>query len=192
MLQNKSWKFWVIAVVGLLVASCCVLGMIVNAFGPKTPSGAVTAPTAEANPAPKATPFPTMTVAVPTEVPIVVPTKLNGTCSKPTIEAWGADMSAVMTLVVESAKAGQKGDFTAGATSITEALKMYQTVESPDCDKDAAGIHKSIGIILALYGDAFIQINKGNMTEAKADINVATMLITNATTDMAVLLAKYK
>jgi hypothetical protein len=181
-MQGKGkWLFGV----AILVAGCCVLGAIINAVAPKTPKAMEVA-------APTATWYPTMTVKVPTEAPIVVPTKMDGTCTKAVIGVWGNEMSAVMTLVVQSAKAGQKGDFTAGAVAITEGLKMYQTVQSPDCDKDAATIHKSVGVILTLYGDAFIQINKGNMADAKADIEVATALIKSATTDMAVVLDKYK
>jgi hypothetical protein len=200
MLQNKSWKFWLIAVVGLLFASCCVLGMIVNAFGPKTAPVTNTAPTAEANPAPalKATSLPTMTVKVkaptevPTEAPIVVPTKLDGTCKKETIQLWSTQMSAVISSIIESSKAGQAGDFNAGANATADALNLYMTVESPDCDKSAASIHKTIGMILTLYGDSFIQINRGNLKDAKADVEVAVMLMQRTTPELTALIEKYK
>lgn len=199
-MQGKSWKFWLIAVVGVLFVSCCGLGMLANAIAPKgsTAETASASPTREANPAPKPLPTmtvkvePTITVVVPTEAPIVVPTKMDGTCKKETIHAWSTQMSEVLGFIVESSKAGQLGDFNAGANAAADALNLYMTVESPNCDKEAASIHKSIGVILTLYGDSFIQINRGNMADAKADVEMAVLLMQRTTPELNALIEKYK
>lgn len=193
-----------IAVVGLLISSCCVLGLIVNAFAPKTKAITITEPTLEANPAPKPSPLPTMTVpvptavptevptAVPTEAPIVVPTKLDGTCKKETIAQWSTQMATVLGSIIESSKAGQIGDYTAGATAASEALNLYSTIPSPDCDPEAADLHKTIGVILALFGDSFIQIDKGNLKDARVDVEMAVMLMQRTTPALNALVEKYK
>lgn len=173
---KKSGKW---GLIGLAVASCCVVGTIAK------PSTSTTKPVAQAD----ATAVPT---EVPTEpAPTEKPKPTADTC-KAVVQKWADEMMTPMTLLVDAIDKGGKGDMLGYGKSLEKAMRAYLEVGKPTCDADAMEVHDKTNLAFQAYANAFIAFNANDMAESKRNIESANELLQSAVAQLKTVQAKYK
>lgn len=160
-----------LGIIGLVLASCCLLSVIVAALGggdtASTPAAQV-----QATEKPEAT-------AVPTAKP--EPTTDPIEACKPQVRGYLSTQMIVSRLLAESMQLVSEGDLVGGYKEFDRARLAFGATTPPDCDMDTQVLHNKMDVIVSTLEVAFTSLAAGDFETASGYIKETGPIISEMT-----------
>jgi len=175
-------------IVGLVLVSCCLLGVIVRAVG--GPSSATNNSSTVADQAAEVAVMPT---EQPTERPTVKPRPTVDTFAacKDDVYAWKTDTMVVINALTESMQMVANADLVTAYKRFEDVKLMYTAVAAPICDDDAMSIHERVAEVLDVTEDAFRAMARGDFATSTEKLKEAGSLANKMSGTMESINRKY-